>query len=397
MPSATDRDYLVALALAPGVGPRRLDLVLRCFGEARKAWEAPEEVVAAVPGLPRKVARDLCSWRGRVDPGTLRRRMAEAGLWTVTSVDGDWPPGLLSVAERPVVLCGRGDPACLRRSAVAVVGTRRPTPYGLEMTASIAGGLASAGMSIVSGLALGVDGAAHRAALAAGGVTVAVLGSGHEHLYPRAHRGLAEEIARAGGAVISQFAPDTLPLKGNFIARNRVVAGLALGVVVTEAPAGSGALSTAAFARDYGRPVMVVPGPVSTEAAGCLELLRSGAAAVGGAEHVLETLGCGGGMGPLFQGRPGGFTAQATEAGPGALDSLTVLNSDQRKVLRALRPGETLPFDRLLERSGLRAERLGTALGRLEVQGLICRRPAGYCLARGESGAGMRPTGGRRT
>lgn len=280
------------------------------------------------------------------------------------------------------MICVRGNPDALVGPAVAVVGTRKPTPYGLEVTGNLAGRLSAAGVTVVSGLAVGVDGAAHRAAVKAGGPTVAVLGSGHRKLYPACHDRLARDIEAAGGAVISQFGPDTLPAKGNFIARNRVVAGMGLGVLVTEAPLGSGALLTAHFGRLYGRVVMAVPGPVTSPAAeGCLELLRTGALAVGNERHVLAAVGLAGApgtAGPFRRDRDTG--PREEDRGPAGLDR------DRAAVYRALGEGEAVPFERLLTRTGLSAERLGSVLGMMEVRGLVVRRPGNHYSRTSTSG-----------
>jgi len=245
------------------------------------------------------------------------------------------------------------------------------------VTAEIAGDLAASGLAVVSGLALGVDAAAHRAALGAGGVTVAVLGSGHNHLYPGSNTGLARRIVARGGAVISQFDPDALPERAKFVVRNRVVAGLALGVVVTEAPAGSGALKTARFGRALCRTIMAVPGPGSSPTfAGCVELLREGARAVTSAAHVLSDLAL---PGPARStpADPGGVRAtRAGWSGEACPVSVPLDGpvSQATAVLACFDPGEVVPFDRLISRTGLSVENLSAALGLLEIKGLVSRQ-----------------------
>ncbi len=375
--SDEERACFAALAWAPGIGPARHRALLAAHGSARAAWAAADEEILANRDLPGPVARGLVACRRRTDPVRLLRSLTDDGLAVVTSLDGTYPSRLLSVPDPPPVLTLRGDPAALTGPAVAVVGTRRPTPYGLETTLAIAGDLAAAGVCVVSGLALGVDGAAHRAALQAGGRTVAVLGTGLQAIYPARHAELAAGIAAGGGAVISQFGPDTLPAKANFIVRNRVVAGLALGVVVTEAPAGSGALRTAGFARGYGRPVLAVPGPVTSPSFdGCLDLIRGGARAVASAAHVLEAVGLGELRAELALrcGRPGPGCG-GPDGGPGGGPGADGLSGDLRRVLAALGPGEVAPLARLAARTGLSPERLGAALSILEVRGLIFRQP----------------------
>ncbi len=378
-----ERECLVSLHLVPGLGPRRLAGLLDWFGSARAAWEAPAEALAQVPGLPGKVAAALDSLRRERTPEAIVGDLSRAGTVPVTLLDDDYPPDLRSIADCPPVLYVRGNPSALRGPAVAVVGTRRPSAYGLEVTAALARELAQAGVVVVSGLAVGVDAAAHRATVDAGGRTVAVIGSGLDRLYPAANMSLAAAVLRAGGAVISQFPADTLPAKGTFVARNRVVAGLVRGVVVTEAPSGSGALITAGFAKRLGRPVLAVPGPVTSRGFdGCLELLRRGARAVGCGEHVLDDLGL---AAEAAARRPGQATA-ARLVSPGRAGedfgrrtTRGSLPSHAETVLRCLEPGEVVPLALLSARTGLDPDQLGSALGLLEVRGLVSRQPGqGY-------------------
>ena len=216
---------------------------------------------------------------------------------------GDLPLALRSIPDPPARLYCRGDPAALDRPAVAIVGSRRCTRQGRETAFALGQGLMAQGVSVVSGLAYGIDAAAHRGALAASGdgsalpapdrpATIAVLGSGLDNIYPRAHAGLAAEIVAAGGAVVSEHERDEGPRKHHFPARNRIVSGLCLGVVIVEASDKSGSLITARLALEQGRDVMAVPSLVSSPlSAGCHRLIRQGAALVEQAEHVMEALG----------------------------------------------------------------------------------------------------------
>jgi len=211
--------------------------------------------------------------------------------------DGAYPARLAAVEMPPHVLFVLGDPTALEaRAAVAVVGTRRATNAGRAIAARIATNLVSTGAAIVSGLATGIDGAAHAATIHAGGVTIAVIGSGHAQLHPRIHDRLAASIARSGGAVVSELAPDVRPTRGTFPRRNRVISGLADATVVVEAPARSGALITASWALEQGRPCYLVPGPIDAPAsAGCLSFLReyaeAGARIVAGIPQLIDDLG----------------------------------------------------------------------------------------------------------
>ncbi len=400
-----ESDYWLALSRVPGFGPRRLWASVDWLGSARAVWEADESTLARIPLLTRQTRSSLIAERERAEnsPAGLCSRLAadtaaaffaalrregiempamsgkaESGNApsgnVVTCLDEAYPAGLMSTPDRPAVLFLVGDPAILAGPAVSVVGTRGSTPYGERVARRLVEELAGAGLVIVSGLAQGIDAVAHRAALEAGGKTVAVLGSGHGTICPRANAGLARDIVAGGGAVISQFPPDTLPFGGRFVRRNSVVAGFSLGVVVAEAPLGSGALITARAALELGRPVFAVPGPATSPASeGCLELIRAGARAVGRGSQVLTDLG----LAPDELAGPPGEGPAATGAGRKAehRSGLASLTGEARAVLGVMVDGETLPFAMLMARAGLPAERLGAVLGLLEVRGLVKRQP----------------------
>ncbi len=217
-------------------------------------------------------------------------------IWKITADDPRYPTLLKEIAHPPAILYGRGSLAALARAAcsVGIVGTRKATRYGMEAAASFGRAFARRGIAVISGLATGIDGEAHRAALAEGGVTVAVLGSGVDDasLFPAAHRLLASAIAASGGAVVSEHPPGTRPRKEYFPQRNRIIAGLSRGVVVVEAPEKSGALITARFALDQNRDVFAVPGPItSINSAGPHALIKLGAKLAAEPRDVLEELG----------------------------------------------------------------------------------------------------------
>jgi DNA processing protein len=224
-------------------------------------------------------------------------RIHGLGLSIVTVDDEAYPARLASIAMPPHVLFVLGDPAALNaRAAVAVVGTRRATNPGRAIAAQLAASLSAVGATVVSGLATGIDGAAHAATMHAGGRTVAVIGSGHAELHPRIHERLAASIVRTGGAVISELGPDVRPTRGTFPRRNRVISGLADATVVVEAPARSGALITASWALEQGRGCFLVPGSIGAPAsAGCLAFLReyadAGARIVAGIPQLIDDLG----------------------------------------------------------------------------------------------------------
>lgn len=306
---AAERDAWAVLSAVVGLGPVGFATLLRRHGSGRAILaeaSSPGGVqrLARVrydpdgtgPGdrIPAEVARQIAD-AAATSAHTLRR-IGEAGVQVVTSFDRGYPRRLASVELPPPVLFVQGSVEALdAASAVAIVGTRRPTEGGRRTAARIAAAIAGTGAAVVSGLATGIDGAAHAATLHAGGVTVAVLGSGHATLFPRVHRRLADSIVRDGGAVVSELAPDVEATRGTFPRRNRVISGLADATVVVEAPARSGSLITASWALEQGRECFLVPGPIDAPAsAGCLAFLREfpgSARIVAGIPQLIADLG----------------------------------------------------------------------------------------------------------
>ena len=311
-PSTEERDAWAVLAGVYGLGPVGFGALLLRYGSGvailREAASpgGPERLVAsdgghddidadhawhgAAPAVAAAIA-DAAQTAGR----TLERIDA-LGLKVVTMEDPHYPLRLAAIEMPPHVLYVLGDPTAMdARAAVAVVGTRRATDAGRAIAARLAANLVAVGASVVSGLAVGIDGAAHAAAVHAGGTTVAVIGSGHAILHPRAHSRLAASIVGSGGAVVSELGPDTAPSKGTFPRRNRIISGLADATVVIEAPARSGALITASWALEQGRECFLVPGAIDAPAsAGCLAFLREfpgGARIVAGIPQLIDDLG----------------------------------------------------------------------------------------------------------
>jgi DNA processing protein len=322
---------------------------------------------------PDSVLRRLLAACARNEPdrsSTVRSSAAaairRAGAASITAVpwsDAAYPVALTTIADPPPVLWTRGRVAALSAPAVAIVGSRAASPYGLAVAEQLAGDLATSGLVIVSGLARGVDSAAHRGALAAGGVTVAVLGSGVDVMYPPEHASLAKAID-TDGAVISELVPGTGPQQWFFPLRNRIISGLSRAVVVIEAGGKSGSLITARCALDQGRDVLAVPGNVlSGRNRGAHGLLRDGARIVESADDILEELG--------MAHRTAGVRR------PGADDSRGLTPTADRRaadpVLDCLVLGEACDLDEISERSGLKTPRLLPRLFELELQGLVRR------------------------
>jgi DNA processing protein len=293
-------------------------------------------------------------------PGIALRRLA--------SSDEEYPAQLREVPSAPAALWCIGRITADDALAVAVVGSRRATPYGIEIAERLSGDLAARGITVVSGLARGIDAAAHRGALAAGGRTIAVLGSGVDVIYPPEHRGFAQRIAERG-AVVSQFAPGTAPLPHRFPERNRVIAGLALGVVVVEATERSGALITAGFAAELGRDVMAVPGRVtSPESSGAHRLIQDGAALVTRWQDVVAQLparwrDCVRTDAPAVS-RPADGLDRGGAPAPMPADG------DAHRILSAL-GDEPATIDDVIEKSGIGSGRAAALLLELELAGRV--------------------------
>lgn len=282
----SERQAWAILVSVSGLGPVGFGALLRRFGSGIEILET-----ALRPGAERRlvaagVANDRETFSRAVaraiiavaeEPRAVLKRVELPGIDILTTEDPAYPRRLLSIELPPHVLFVRGDAAALSAAhAVAVVGTRRPSEAGRGISSRIGGALATAGAVVVSGLAVGIDGASHAAAMAVGRPTVAVLGSGHARLYPRAHAKLADRIVADGGAVVSELVPDTHPTPSSFPRRNRLISGLTDATVVVEAGARSGALITADWALQQGRDLYVVPGPMDVpESAGCLAWLHA--------------------------------------------------------------------------------------------------------------------------
>jgi len=281
--------YWLGFNLVRGIGPVRLRMLLDFFGDIQSAWEASEQVLREIK-LDRRSLENFLKMRHQMDLDEVLRQVERAGVQALTWDSSDYPGLLRQIADAPPVLFVRGTLTPADEWSVALVGTRKATVYGREVTHRLATDLVQNRVTLVSGLARGIDSIAHKAALDAGGRTLAVLGSGVDFIYPTEHRKLAEAIVE-NGALISDYPLGTRPEAANFPARNRIISGLSLGVVVVEADVKSGALITADFALDHGREVFAVPGSIlSPASAGCNRLLRDGASVVTEVGDILETL-----------------------------------------------------------------------------------------------------------
>jgi DNA processing protein len=281
--------HWIGFNLVKGIGPAKVRRLLDYFGDLGAAWAAaPEELRAS--GMDRRALDNLLAVRAGVDLDLILRRIEQLGIHVLTWDSPDYPHNLLSIPQPPPVLYVKGTLTPADEWAVAMVGTRRATAYGREVARELAARLAASGISVVSGLARGIDAVAHQAALEAGGRTLAVLGSGLDQIYPPEHKALAEAIVKSG-ALVSDYALGTQPESVNFPPRNRLISGLAKGVVIVEAGESSGALITADFAAEQGRDVFAVPGSILQRSCrGTNKLIQQGAKPVLDATDILEEL-----------------------------------------------------------------------------------------------------------
>ena len=351
---ATERDHWIALSQVPGIGPAGFAQLLRHHGSASAAWSAGPDGLRAVSRLSSDTEEGFERLR-RTDPrelaGRVERATAGAGGRVVTCLDDDYPPALLTLDPRPPTLYLAGDADAFRERAVAIVGTRRASGYGLSITTQLATELAEARVVVVSGLALGIDGAAHRAAVEIGSRTVAVLPSPLDRIYPPRHRELARRIVASGGALVTEIPIGAAVGRPDFARRNRLIAGLAEAVIVVEAPDRSGALLTAAAAIAIGRELYAVPGPIDAMASrGANRLIADQQATiVTSTASVMRLIGL-----PRRQRPP----------------AVQALSEVEGQLLRRLleRSGS---IEELIDRTGHPAAAVASALALLEARGLV--------------------------
>jgi len=357
------REALVALNLVEGVGPVRVRQLLEHFGDAPAILRANRQQLAQVRGIGEDTAEAIATWEQTVDLAAELKRIADFGCRVVVQTDEEYPASLREIYDPPVVLYVKGALLPQDKNAVAIVGSRQVSHYGVETARKLAYQLAYVGVTVVSGGARGVDTSAHQGALAAKGRTVAVLGTGINLVVPPENRELFERIA-ANGAVLTQFPFNRQADRQSFPIRNRIVAGMTLGTVVVEAGLVSGALITANFATEYGRQVFAVPGRIdSPNSRGCHDLIKKGAKLCEGAEDILSEFEY------LFppSNRP------ASAAATGTLPALT-LNENEQTVLDQL-GREELTMDDVIRRSGLAPSSVSVALLGLEMKRLVKQLP----------------------
>lgn len=358
-----DLPYFLAFARVRGVGAVRVRKLQAHFGSLQRAWSAGESALAAAELDARAIAA-LMQARRTIDPQAEVERLLAVGATALTWDDAGYPKLLKEVADPPPVLFVKGTLTEADSWAVAIVGTRRATVYGRQVAEMLAGELARNHITIVSGLARGIDAAAHQAALDAGGRTIAVLGCGVDVVYPPEHRKLAQQIV-AHGALVSDYPLGTPPDAANFPPRNRIISGLSLGVVVVEADEHSGALITTAFAAEQGRDVFAVPGNIFNRTSqGTNRLIQQGAKVVLDTQSILEELNL-------------NMVADRVEV------QAVVPENDTEKSILAHLSHEPTPVNELVRTLDLPAAEVTSALALMELKGMV--RQAGgtsYVLAR---------------
>ncbi len=361
-------DATLQLSMLPGIGPRTLTALLERFETPANVLAATGPELATVNGVGPKLIHAIRTASHHVDVESIIRWCHENDSEIICRGSQGYPLRLEDLPDAPPLLFVRGGITSEDELAVAIVGTRHATTYGLKQAERFGYSLARAGVTVVSGLARGIDAAAHEGALCGGGRTIAVLGSGLGQIYPSEHKGLADAVA-ADGAVISEYSPDAKPRGGMFPQRNRLIAGLSLGTLVIEAPDRSGALITARLAGEQNREVFALPGPVTSRASrGCNQLIRDGATLVQTVDDVLEQLG------PICQPV---LTDDGHEVrNPAELQ----LNDLERAVLEAIEATST-PIDQVIAKSELPAHRVIATISVLEMRRLV-RRLSGQYVSR---------------
>ena len=354
----------VALNLIEGVGPVRVRQLLEFFGDARAILKASQSQLLQVRGIGADTAEAISNWEKSADLAGELKRIADFGCRVVIQSDEEYPASLREIYDPPVVLYLKGALTAKDKNAVAMVGSRQTTHYGIETARKLAYQLAYVGVTVVSGGARGIDTAAHQGALAAKGRTVCVLGTGINTVFPPENKDLFDRIAE-NGAVMTQYPFNRNGDKQSFAIRNRIVAGMTLGTVVVEADLHSGALITANFATEYGRQVFAVPGRIdSPRSKGCHDLIKKGAKLCEGAEDILSE----------FEYLFPSSNKPPSPGETGVLPALELSKTEQQ-VYDALQTDEETSIDEAIRKSGLPSSAVSVALLSLEMKRVIKQLP----------------------
>ncbi|HAF02941.1 MAG TPA: DNA-protecting protein DprA [Spartobacteria bacterium] len=354
----------IALNMLPTVGPVRLRKLLEVFKDSPRILAAKRSELRMVEGIGNEVADQISNWESIVDLAAELKRVREFGASVITQESPSYPKSLREIHAPPIVLYVWGELQERDHHAIGIIGARRTTHYGTESAKKLAYQLAYAGLTVISGLARGIDTAAHQGALAAKGRTIAVIGSGLSKLYPPENRGLADKIRDGNGAIVSEFSMEIEPDRQTFPMRNRIIAGWSHGILVVEAGLNSGALITASQALEQGRSVYAVPGHINAPSAmGSNRLIQQGAKLVMDASDVLDDLQI-----LLPETKP------SPEAAARLLPPLT---KDESRVYAAIDSTET-PIDQIAAKSDLPSAVVSSTLLRLELKHLVKQLPGKY-------------------
>jgi DNA processing protein len=350
----------VLLSMVEGVGARTYQRLLERFGSTTAILNASRSDLSGFDFLKPDTLAQLTTARNRLDPTHIIELCEQDQIDILSLQDTRYPRQLRTITDPPPILYVKGTLLPSDAFSIAVIGTRRCTPYGERQTERLTSALVQNGFTIISGLALGIDGIAHRAALKAGGRTLAVLGSGLHRLYPPEHQPLAQKMIDSGGCVMSEYPPLHPSAKWTFPQRNRIVSGLSLGVLVIEAPVRSGAMISARMAGEQGRDIFAVPGSIESPASnGCHQLMKDGAYITESADDILDVLG------PMRQS----VVLPGMEK-PVRHPNEVSLNDVERQVLQSIGGTET-PLDSIITASGLEPQQVVAALAVLEQKRII--------------------------
>src|SRR5438309_5303598 len=358
----------IALNMLPTVGPVRLRKLLQVFKEPENILAAKRDQLRKVEGIGKDVADQISNWESIVDLPAELKRVKEFGATVITQSSPDYPKSLREIHAPPIVLYVWGKLEERDQHAIGIIGARHTTHYGSESAKKLAYQLAYAGLTVISGLARGIDTAAHQGALAAKGRTIAVIGAGLMKLYPPENAALAEKIRGGNGAIVSEFSMDIEPDRQTFPMRNRIISGWSHGVLVVEAGLNSGALITAAQALEQGRAVYAVPGHINAPSAmGSNRLIQQGAKLVMDASDILDDLQI-----LLPEAKPI----------PAAMRPLPELSESERSVYDAIEASETA-IDAIAARCNLPSPTVSSVLLRLELKRLVKQLPGKYFVKLG--------------
>lgn len=357
-----EREYYLGFSLVSGIGPKTFAGLLKYFKTAKKAWESSSKELKNA-GLGDKTILKLEKIRAELNLKEYKRKLNLQKIDFITIIDKEYPNLLKQIPNPPILLFIKGNKKLLLETEkiIAIVGTRKMTNYGQEVTEKFAFELASAGFTIVSGMALGVDGQAHSVTLSAKGKTIAVLGNGVDLPFPASNQNLYHKILEKGGAIISEFPPGEPPNKGTFPSRNRIIAGISQGVLVTEGAEDSGSLITANYGLEFKRKVFAVPGPITSQlSAAPLRLIEKGAKLVVSPDDILKE-----------------FDVRKVQKD--AEKKFTGLTKEELRIAQILE-NEALSFDEIVRKLGSNSSKIATTLSIMEIRGIIKNSGGNYSL-----------------